>query len=163
MRRYAAVSFCSLCLFILSGCTQSAANTRDSDARALRDIEANWNKDWAANDVEKICSHYADDANLLVAGMPLASGKAKIQNVIQQLISDPNLKLSFEAAQVEVAKDGDLAYTRGAYTMGMTDPTTKKAVTENGKYITIYRKSADGSWKAVQDMNNADGPATPAM
>lgn len=46
--------------------------------------------------------------------------------------------------------------------MTMTDAVTKKPVTEKGKYVTIYRKVADGSWKAIQDMNNADGPPAPA-
>jgi ketosteroid isomerase-like protein len=32
-------------------------------------------------------------------------------------------------------------------------------MTETGKYVTIYRKGADGSWKAIQDINNADAPA----
>ena len=36
-------------------------------------------------------------------------------------------------------------------------------VTEKVKYLTTYRKASDGSWKATQDMNNADGPATAAV
>lgn len=160
--KHCATALCTLGLLILSGCTQSAADTHDADTRALRDNEAAWNKDWAAKDIDKICAHYADDGNLLVAGMPIFSGKDKIHEGIKQLLADPNVRLTFEASQVEIAKNGDVGYTRGAYSMTMTDPTTKKPVVEKGKYVTIYRKSADGSWKAVQDMNNADGPPTPA-
>jgi hypothetical protein len=32
--------------------------------------------------------------------------------------------------------------------MTMTDPKTKKAVTEKGKYVTAYKKQADGSGKS---------------
>ena len=46
--------------------------------------------------------------------------------------------------------------------MTMTDPTSKQAVTERGKYVTLYRKQPDGSWEAVEDINNADAPATAA-
>lgn len=149
-------------LLMLAGCAQAPGNTHDADERALRDGEATWNKDWAAKDVERIAAHYADDANLLVAGMPIFSGKPAIRDGLKQLVSDSNLALTFDAAQVEVAKNGDLAYTRGTYSMTMTDPATKKPVTEKGKYITVYRKSADGSWKAIQDINNADAPPAPA-
>jgi len=155
-------AFCVLGLLMLAGCSQAPPDTRDADARALRDGEAAWNKDWAAKDVERIVAHYADDGNVLVAAMPIFSGKEAIRGGMKQLLSDPNIALSFEATQVEVAKNGELAYTRGTYSMTMTDPASKKPVTEKGKYITVYRKSADGSWKAIQDMNNADGPATPA-
>jgi len=153
---------CVFGLLLLTGCSQSPAAMGDADTRALRDNEAAWNKDWAAKDVERIVAHYADDGNLLVAGMPIASGKDAIRSACKQLLADPNVALTFEAAQVEVAKNGDLAYTRGTYSMTMTDPASKKPVTEKGKYITVYRKSADGSWKATQDINNADAPATPA-
>jgi ketosteroid isomerase-like protein len=61
---------------------------------------------------------------------------------------------------VEVSRSGDLGYTRGTYMLTATDPASKKAVTEKGRFVTIFRKQADGSWKAVQDINNADAPAT---
>ena len=160
--RHCVAAVCTLGILILSGCTLSTADTHDADARAIRDIESTWNQDWAAKDMDKICAHYADDANLLIAGMPIYSGKDKIHEGIKQFLADPNLKLTFEASQVEIAKNGDVGYTRGAYSMTMTDPASKKPMTEKGKYITIYRKAADGSWKAVQDMANADGPPTPA-
>jgi ketosteroid isomerase-like protein len=41
----------------------------------------------------------------------------------------------------------------------MTNPKTKRAETEHGKYVTVYQKQTDGSWKAVEDINNADAPA----
>jgi ketosteroid isomerase-like protein len=41
----------------------------------------------------------------------------------------------------------------------MTDPKTKKLVTETGKHVAVYRKQADGSWKAILDIDNADAPA----
>ena len=38
---------------------------------------------------------------------------------------------------------------------------TKKAVTEKGRFLTIFRKEADGSWRAVEDINNAEAPPAP--
>lgn len=152
-------------ILTLAGCSQAPApapDTRDADAKAIRDGEDAWNKDWAAKDQDKILSHYADDANLLVPDFPIASGKAAMGGLLKQLTSDPNLSLTFAATQVEVSKGGDLAYSRGTYSMTTTDEKTKKPVVEKGKYVTVYRKTADGSWKAIQDINNADAPAAPA-
>jgi ketosteroid isomerase-like protein len=44
----------------------------------------------------------------------------------------------------------------------MTNPKSKKAGTDKGKYITVFKKQADGTWKAVEDMVNSDGPMAPA-
>ena len=35
----------------------------------------------------------------------------------------------------------------------------KKPVTEMGKYVEVYRKQTDGSWKVIEDINNPDAPA----
>jgi uncharacterized protein (TIGR02246 family) len=149
-------------LLFLTGCTQApppAPDTREADAKAIRDGEAAWNQDWAAKDLDKIAGHYADDANLEIPDTGILTGKDAIRAGLTEFLKDPSLSLTFSTAQVEVAKGGDLAYSRGTYTMIETDPKTKKPVTEKGKYVTVYRKGADGTWKAIQDINNADAPA----
>jgi ketosteroid isomerase-like protein len=45
--------------------------------------------------------------------------------------------------------------------MTMSDPNSKKILRENGKYVTIYAREADGSWKMIEDINNPDAPAVP--
>jgi ketosteroid isomerase-like protein len=74
------------------------------------------------------------------------------------MLADPNFKLQFEATKADVAKSGDIAYTQGTYSMTMSDPKTKQPVTDKGKYVTVYKKQADGSWKAVSDILNSDLP-----
>ena len=51
-----------------------------------------------------------------------------------------------------------MVYTQGTYSMTMSDPKSGKPVTDNGKYLTVFKKQADGKWKAVADMINSDGP-----
>ena len=45
--------------------------------------------------------------------------------------------------------------------MTYTDTKTKKVLSGKGKYVEVYMKQADGSWKDVADIGNADGPAAP--
>ncbi len=153
-------------LLALAGCAQAPPppppDTRDADAKAIRDAEVAWNKDWASKDAAAVVAHYADDASVEIPNTPIMTGKDAINAGLKEFLADPNMAITFQASQVEVSKGGDLAYTRGAYTMTMSDPKTKKPITEKGKYVTVYRKLADGSWKAVQDINNADAPAGPA-
>jgi ketosteroid isomerase-like protein len=80
-------------------------------------------------------------------------GKDSMRKGLQLMLADPNLKLEFNAQRVEVAKSGDLAFSQGTYQLTVTDGKTKKPITDKGNYVTGYRKQADGSWKAVSDIN----------
>jgi ketosteroid isomerase-like protein len=154
-------------ILVLAGCSQvppPVVDTREADAKAIRDAEAKQLSDFSAKekDLDKITSFWADDASVFFPDMPVLSGQAAIKPAIKEMMSDPNFSMTFAATKVEVAKSSDYGYSQGAYTMTSTDPKTKKVLTEKGKYVTVYKKQADGSWKAVADINNADAPAAPA-
>jgi uncharacterized protein (TIGR02246 family) len=152
-------------ILALTGCSQApvVADNREAGARALKDGElAAFVKDWGGKDATAIASHYADDGNVIVPNFPMMTGKDAIAKSLKEILADPNWTLSLTPVQVEVSKDGDLGYVRGTYVNGSTDPASKKAVVEKGRFLTVFRKQADGAWKAIQDINNAEAPAAPA-
>jgi uncharacterized protein (TIGR02246 family) len=154
----------SVGLFVLTiACTSTAVpDTRDADIKAVKDVEAAWVKDVATKDVEKFASYYSDDASLLMPNAPIINGKDNIRAALKPMLADPNFALTFESTRAEASKGGDLVYTVGTYSMTMSGPKDKKPVTDNGKYLTVFKKRADGSWKAVADMINSDTPASTA-
>ena len=154
----------TLCALLLSvaavGCNK--APDTQSDAQAIRDSEAAAVKDWQAKDADKITSHFAPDATLLVTDVPAMKGTDAIKNGVGTMLKDPHLSLTFSPSVVVVAKDGDMAYTQGYYVMTYSEPKTGATLIEKGKYVTVHQKQPDGSWKIVEDIENADAPATPA-
>ena len=48
---------------------------RAPDEKAIRDGEVAWSSDWATRDVDKMSSHYADDATLMIPDMPVIKGR----------------------------------------------------------------------------------------
>ena len=153
--------FCALLApALLCACQQqAAAPAADTKAIAdqIRQDEAQWVKDYAARDVGKAMAHYAPDAHLMPSGMKAMDDPKSIEAGLKGLIGDPNFHLDFAADKVEVAASGDIAYSRGTYRLTMSDPKTKQPITETGTYITTYKKQADGSWKAEDDMVAASG------
>jgi uncharacterized protein (TIGR02246 family) len=143
-------------LGFLTGCATAPPDTHDADIQALKQIEAAWAKDAATKDVDKFVAYYADDASVLLPNAPIITGKENIKNALKPLLSDPNFSLTFSSTKQDVAKSGDLGYTIGTYNMTMSGGKDKGPITEKGKYTTIFRKQADGSWKAVADMLNSD-------
>jgi ketosteroid isomerase-like protein len=58
-----------------------------------------------------------------------------------------------------VASSGDLAYTEGDFLSQERTPEGKEA-SRTGRYVTVWRKQLDGSWRAVLDIGNrTPGPA----
>lgn len=57
-----------------------------------------------------------------------------------------------------VARSGDLGYTSGLYELKLKG--TAGAAVDNGKYLTIWKKEADGSWEVLFDTFNSDRPLT---
>jgi ketosteroid isomerase-like protein len=90
--------------------------------------------------------------------MPASKGREAIRKTLTEMVADPALSLKFQPSLVEVAKSGDFAYTQGTYTMTITDPSSKKIITDHGSYVTTYRKQPDGSWKAVADISTSEVP-----
>jgi uncharacterized protein (TIGR02246 family) len=161
-RRHSSISF-TLGFLILTGCSQSPApDRRVADARALREGEvADFVKDWSGKDADRIAAHYTDDGNLIIPNSPMMTGKDAIGKGMKVALADPNWSLALQPVQMEVSRAGDLGYVRGTYVLTATEQMSKKPVTENGRFVTVFRKEAGGSWKAVQDINNAEAPAVP--
>jgi ketosteroid isomerase-like protein len=78
------------------------------------------------------------------------------------MMADPNFGLSFQGTRADASKGGDLVYTVGTYSLTTSDPKNKQPVTDRGKYMTVYKKQPDSTWKAVADMINSDLPAPDA-
>ena len=147
-------------LVLAAGCSAPpAVDTREADVKAVRDVEAAWNRDSALKDPDKWASYFADDAAILMPNEPIIMGREKAREPIKAMLSDPNFALTFQpTTRVEASKGGDLVYTVGTYSMTVSNPKDKTPMTDKGKYVTVYKKQADGSWKVVADIFNSDMP-----
>ena len=129
-----------------------------ADEKAIKDVEAASLADWKAKKADGVASHYAPDATFYDSGQAPVTGHDKVQEAATTFLKDPNFSIDFTNKDTIVAGSGDMGYTKGTYQVTYTDPKTKQKASEDGRYITIFRKQADGSWKAVEDAAIA-GPA----
>jgi uncharacterized protein (TIGR02246 family) len=134
----------------------AAPDTRAADVQAIKDVEAAWVKDAATKDAAKWASYFTDDGAGLYPGAPTVIGKEALKAAMTPMLADPNFALTFASTHAEASKGGDMVYSYGTYSMTMTNPKTKKPMTDKGKYLTVYTKQADGSWKVVADTFNSD-------
>jgi uncharacterized protein (TIGR02246 family) len=150
----------SICFALLSFAFVGAAAAADTKIeQALRDLDAQWSSAAGAKDVDKAVSYYAESAVVMPPNASAATTKEAIRSAWKEMLTTPGAAISWKATKVEVAKSGDLAYVSGTYEETTTDA-SGKPVKDRGKYVEIFKKQADGTWKVVADIWNSDLPAS---
>jgi ketosteroid isomerase-like protein len=159
--RYRQSIFLLLAMSVMAGCAQEPAqpppppDTRAADEAAIKAAATEWGKAAAARDVEKTLSYYADDASMFPPNMPIATGAEARRKMWTEMLAPPDLAFSITTTKVEAARSGDIAYETGSFEESFKDKKGKpmKVV---GKYVVVWKKQANGQWKAVCDIFNAD-------
>jgi len=155
-------TICCALGFLLLGCAQQqpAPDTRAADEQAIRELEAAWSKAAGEKQLDATVSYYADDAAVFPPNAPIATSKEAIRTAWTQLLAPSISSLGWQTVKVEIARSGDLGYAYGTYEMTVTDSKGNPAK-DRGKYVSVWKKQADGSWKSVADIFNSDLPAAP--
>ena len=64
----------------------------------------------------------------------------------------------FSLSVDEVQATGDWAFERGRYEITLAPKAGDAPMDDTGKYITIYQRQSNGSWKIARDIWNSDQP-----
>lgn len=152
---------------LLSGCASNnnastasgtlSPSERAQVGKALAKLDDQWCAAAATKDARKVGSFYAENAIAYPPGEPMASGQAAAEQVWARYFKDPSFEISWKSDRAEAAASGDIGYTSGAYQCAYRGP-DGRPVREQGKFLCVWRKQADGSWKAIHDMWNTDTP-----
>ncbi|HLN97266.1 MAG TPA: SgcJ/EcaC family oxidoreductase [Pyrinomonadaceae bacterium] len=108
-------------------------------ARVLADYEAAWK----AGDAAALASLFTEDGLVLPSGETPVKGRA----AIQRLYTHPGAPLSLRA--FAYATNGDVGYIIGGFSSDPGKPDT-------GKFTLTLRKSGEGRWLIVSDMDNSN-------
>jgi ketosteroid isomerase-like protein len=144
----------------LLGCqpAQPAADPQADTAAARAGIEATNQRlaqAVAAADVEGVRAVYTADAKVLPPNAPEVSGVDAIADWFSGLSSAGIDGLELEIA--EVAAHGRTAHEVGRFTLRAGGQ-----VIDEGKYIVIWQRGDDGTWRLHRDIFNSDRPLPPA-
>jgi len=138
-------------LVLLVGCTPRV--DLEQERAALTRTDREWSQ--VTNDPDKFASYYAADASFYANGVPLVKGQPAIREVIAGLMSLPGFALTVTGTNTQVSAAGDVGYITGTYELKLASGV------EKGKYVTVWRKQADGNWRVVEDIFNADAAPPP--
>jgi ketosteroid isomerase-like protein len=129
----------------------ASAVQRDSPA-TIMSVESQFMQATATNGSAGYMSFYAADAVELPDGADAIKGAENIAPTMAFL--DQGNKLTWKPEFSDMS--GDLAYTYGTWTFTSKDKDKDgRAISQTGKYTTIWKKQSDGKWKVVLDMGNS--------
>jgi len=158
MKRWSAMMTLAtaVALFGSVGC-QKSLRLSEADEAAIREAEATYARLANATDAKGRAALYAEDATLLPPDGPTVQGRAAIQAYFEgdSTISD------FRIQVLELDGRMDLAYTREMVTFTLHPPGAAP-IKGRIKVMAIWRKMADGSWKVLRDIWNADADPDPS-
>jgi ketosteroid isomerase-like protein len=144
-----------------SGETQPAAPNPLSDTTVnpgkmlLFDLEARMQKDVAARGGQGLAEWFAPDGVLLGNGAAPVIGKVAIEKFATW--SPKDYQLTWTPTDAVLGPSGDMGYTWSHFEGHSKDANGNPVVT-SGRFITIWRKLPDGSWKVALDAG-ANEPA----
>jgi len=131
------------------------AKAADSDAmaevrRAIDKGNAQWSEGWKKGDAALVAAIFAEDGVQLAGSGKVFKGPAQIaerQKAAMQSV-DPGPKVTVTTTRVWL--DGDTAYETGKYKYETAEK--GKPSVDQGRYVTIWKRQKDGSWKLAMDM-----------
>jgi ketosteroid isomerase-like protein len=124
---------------------------------SIRAADAAWLKAYAAKDVDKSVAFFDEQGSMLVPNSPILTGKDAIAKFIARGFALRDYKITWHPKKAGVARSGELGYTSGTYKMSSKNASAK-TISDKGKYLMVWKKQADGSWKVLFDTSNSDLP-----
>jgi ketosteroid isomerase-like protein len=136
---------------------QPAPDDHATAEAAIRAADEEWSKSAADNNIDTWMAHYTDDVAALPPNEPTAVGRDATRKSIAAFLATPGLKVSWKTTKVEAAKSGEIGYSYGTYEITFKDA-KGKPMSDRGKYLEVWKKQSDGTWKCAADMFSSDLP-----
>ena len=122
----------------------------------LFDLDARFAKDVRERGGAAFADWFAEDGVELGNGQAPAIGRVAI--VKSANWNPKDYQLTWTTTDAQMGPSGDMGYTWGHFE-GRSKDAAGNPVTTTGRYITVWRKQADGNWKVELDAG-ANEPAT---
>jgi ketosteroid isomerase-like protein len=151
----------------LSACVQQPAPVPEREVSTESDVAAfeatvletweAWTTTVVAGDVDGWIALWDDDGVQMPPNAPAVYGKAAIGEAFSNALLSADFE-EFTINNEEVEVSGDFGFARGTYSF-VNAMAEGEPVPFEGKYLTIFKRQPDGSWKVYRDCFNPN--ATP--
>ena len=143
-----------LTFVVALACQPAASPLTEGDKAAIRAEQDAWVTAITSGDMDALAALYTEDVVVLPPNEPAVEGQAALLAWMEGYPPASAAALSI----VSIDGYADLAVVRGTYTMTLTPEGVPEPIHDQGKFIEIRRRQADGSWLMAMDIFNSDLP-----
>jgi uncharacterized protein (TIGR02246 family) len=126
-----------------------SAQAVDEAAAAILEADRAFNDAVARRDLQAFLGSVAEDATFAGGGTPL-HGREAIGRAWAPYFQPDGPRLTWTPVEAHVLAGGGVGVTTGTFVLRATDASGTPSET-SGEYLTVWRKQADGVWRAVFD------------
>ena len=140
----------------LAGCSATSTRTTDTsaDLAAITAFNARYLKSINDGDIATLSSLTDDDHMMISPGCPPVAGKAANDAVNGRTFEQSKIVETW--TPLETIIDRNLAYQRGTFTVDATPKAGGATRHVQGKFVRIYQRQKDGSWRMTRDVILSD-------
>ena len=131
---------------------------QQTDVREIEDILRRIEVAENTGNSSDIADMLTEDAVIMVPNQPVQEGRAAcarfVANVMAGLLKQFDRRIVYVSAEVRVI--GDCGFDRGSFTFTVAPRSGGETLREAGKYLFLYSRAANGSWKIARAIVNLD-------
>jgi ketosteroid isomerase-like protein len=147
------ISMFAVCVFAILFAVPAFPQDKKPGTDLLFQLEAEFAHAVAEHGQAAFVTYFAEDGVELENG----GGITTKEDMRKEPAWPEGTSLTWTPVKADMAASGDLGYTYGNYVFTAKNK-EGKSVPTYGKYMSVWKKQKDGSWKVVVDMGNSSPP-----
>ena len=126
----------------------------ESDIAAIDEVWRKYESSVNAGDAAKWGSLWTDDGIQMPPDTKSILGRKSIEKSVADSLSTFDNDQDITVLETEVS--GDWAFSRGTWISTLTPKQEGQSYLIDGKFMTVFHRQADGSWKIYRDIHNSN-------
>jgi len=155
MKRFIAIMFVLGFSLAQLSCSEPKNFNAAQVRKSIEDACAKYSEAIREGNLTGIVDVYTVDATIIPPGGEMVKGKQAIEEMYKKLLQMGMKDILFTT--IEVGGNGDTAYEIGK-TKVRIQPEGQTAMTDSTKYLVIWKRQADDTWKVHVDIWNFSAP-----
>jgi ketosteroid isomerase-like protein len=140
----------SLCLMFIYSNTVIAGADDDAFRAAVKEIFDTYSSANMRKDVESWIALWDEKGIKMAPNSPAIYGKSAIEEMKRKKSQAPDdVEMSIKIEDTQIA--GDFGFAHGTYSVSIKPIGDGDRKFMEGKFLTVFKKQADGSWKIYRD------------
>ena len=150
---------CLVLILVLAGAAWAEGASEEEDREIIAENLQIYADCLARGDAAGYLALHEEQAYKMPPGEPMytiASARDHQQEAFDGMQAAYNVAMNLEPMEINV--DRDLAYAMDTYTIDMEPKGDAPPALVDGKFLTVFRRQEDGSWKIWRDCFNNNAP-----